>query len=44
VYVKGKYEVSVLGVSEVRWKEQREIRGADFNVIIQKAKGATQVR
>jgi len=27
----GKYEVSVLGVGEVRWKEQREIIGADFN-------------
>jgi hypothetical protein len=40
----GKYEVSVLGVTKVRWKEQREIRGADCNVIIQKAKVATQAR
>jgi hypothetical protein len=38
----GKYKVSVLRVSKLRWKEQREIRDADFNVIIQKAKGATQ--
>jgi hypothetical protein len=40
----GKYEVSVLEVSNVRWKEQREIRGADCNVIIQKAEVATQAR
>jgi len=40
----GKYEVSVLGVSKVRWNEQREIRGADCNVIIQKAKDAAQTR
>jgi len=40
----GKYEVSVLGDSKVEWKEQREIRGADFNVIIRNAKGATPAR
>jgi hypothetical protein len=38
----GKYEVSVLGVSKMKWKEQREILGADYNIVIQKAKVVTQ--
>ena len=40
----GKYEVSVLGVSKMEWKEQREIQGTDYNIVIQKAKVVTQAR
>jgi hypothetical protein len=43
-YDMGRYEVSVLGVSNVKWTEQREIRGVDYNVIIQNSKVVTQAR